>query len=144
MTMRVDKITPTTININKEKKYSDFSTNFSVHPDTGDIFLFTDANAVKNSLKNLIMTNFYERRFNERLGCNIRSQLFEQLDGDTLTDIAGEVRNCIENNERRVSIITLNVNGNDTNPYAVTINLVFNINNIPGNQNLTFVVNRIR
>jgi hypothetical protein len=43
------------------RKYSDFTINLDVHPDTGDAFAYTNVNAVKKALRNLVLTDKYER-----------------------------------------------------------------------------------
>jgi phage baseplate assembly protein W len=139
---RVDRLTPNVINQTKPKKYSDFTTNFEIHPDTGDLFLYTDANAVKKALRNLVLTNFYERRFKEKVGSNIRNKLFEQLTANVLQEIASDLRNVITNFEKRVVLENLQVNQSGED--AIIVNIVFSIANIPGSQNLSITVNRVR
>lgn len=144
MIQRVDKITASSLNQNKPKKYSDFTVNFDIHPSTGDLFLLTNENAVKTSLTNIIKTNFYERRFKETVGTNVRAQLFEQLTGDTLTEIAGQIRSAITTFEKRVTIVSLQVTGTDSNPDAINVSLLFNVANIPGTSSINVIVNRVR
>jgi phage baseplate assembly protein W len=127
----------------KKAKYSDFTMNLDAHPDTKQIFLFTDVNSVKRSLRNLIFTDKYERFFNPNLGCGIRSLLFDNMTPETLIRVKDVIKETIENYEPRVSIVEIEVLGHE-DQNAVTINLVFEIINIPERQFLQIDVNRAR
>ena len=66
-------ITPQT---NTEEFYSDFQTNFTIHPIKKDLTRLVNEDSVKRSIKNILLTNYYERRFRPRFGANIRKYLF--------------------------------------------------------------------
>jgi phage baseplate assembly protein W len=68
------------ITVQKTRKFSDLDLNFIIHPVKKDINVYTDEMAVINALKNLILTNYYERPFQPDLGSNVRKLLFENLD----------------------------------------------------------------
>ena len=55
-----------------EKVYADLDLFFRPHPVTGDISLKYDTDAVKRSVRNIMMTNYYERPFKPGFGSNIR------------------------------------------------------------------------
>ena len=63
---------------NEKPRYSDFTMNLDIHPDTKQIFTFTNANAVKRAIKNLILTDNYERLFRPDIGAGLRALLFEK------------------------------------------------------------------
>lgn len=90
-------------------RYIDFDLNFNVHPIKKDINKHKDAKAVINSVKNLVLTNHYERLFHPEIGSNIRKMLFEPMDNITAIAIEREIREVIENFEPRVTIQTLDV-----------------------------------
>ena len=48
----------------KTKIYKDFDLSFSINPITGDLGTKSDVNAIQQSIKTLINTNFFERPFN--------------------------------------------------------------------------------
>ena len=54
--------------------YKDLNLNFTANPVTGDVATITDVNAVKRSVRNLLLTNHYDRPFHPEIGSNI-SQL---------------------------------------------------------------------
>jgi len=90
-------------------RYIDLDLNFNVHPIKKDINKHKDAKAVINSVKNLVLTNHYERLFHPEIGSNIRKMLFEPMDNITAIAIEREIREVIENFEPRVTIQTLDV-----------------------------------
>lgn len=127
----------------QQKKYTDFTVNLDVHPDTGDLFRITDVNAIKRSLKNIMLTNYYERPFQPKLATNINGMLFENIGADTLSLLSDTITYAINKYEPRVNILTLNATANN-DADSVAINLVFTINNIPDQQTMNVVVNRVR
>jgi hypothetical protein len=68
-------------NVAIKEAYSDLDLLFKAHPISGDVTVKTDADAVKRAVKNIVLTNYYERPFKPSLGGNIRGLLFE-LDTD--------------------------------------------------------------
>jgi phage baseplate assembly protein W len=91
------------------RQYSDLDLNFNVHPVKKDINRWTDEQAVIHSVRNLLVTNHYERPFQPDLGSNIRRMLFEPLDNITASNLDREIRQTITNFEPRVRITTLQV-----------------------------------
>ena len=91
------------------RQYSDLDLNFNVHPVKKDINRWTDEQAVIHSVRNLLVTNHYERPFQPDLGSNIRRMLFEPLDNITASNLDREIRQTITNFEPRVIITTLQV-----------------------------------
>ena len=70
------------------KGWRDLDLSLTLHPIRGDIVPIKDDAAIKNSVKNLLITNFYERPFNDDIGANLRALLFEPA--DTITKISQE------------------------------------------------------
>jgi len=98
-----------TITANVTRKYSDLDLNFTVHPIKKDINKNVDAMAVINSIKNLILTNHYERPFQPSVGCNVQKLLFDNMDNITAIAIKREILQTIQNFEPRVGIETISV-----------------------------------
>ena len=107
---------------NKQEIYSDFQTNFSIHPIKKDLTRLTNEDSVKRSIKNILLTNHYERRFRPTFGANIRKYLFENMTPITLEVIKMDIISAIKNFESRAEIIDVIVSGaNDNNSVNVTI-----------------------
>ena len=90
----------TTKQINKI--YSDIDLSFSANPITGDISRKYDVNAVKQSLKTLILTQYYERPFQPKLGSPVYGLLFENIDMITANTLKLQIELMINKYEPRV------------------------------------------
>lgn len=105
------------------KKYSDLNLNFTKNPATGDVARLTDIEAVKRSVRNLIMTNQFERPFHPELGSSVRALLFEPITPLNAVLLEDRVREVIINFEPRASVGSVQVFDDlDNNRYKVIIN----------------------
>jgi len=77
------------------RQYSDLDLNFTIHPVRKDINRWTDEQAVIHSVRNLLVTNHYERPFQPDLGSNVRRMLFEPLDNITASNLTANQINTI-------------------------------------------------
>jgi len=59
------------------RTFSDLDLNFTAHPVTKDIVRKYDEEAIKAAVKNLVLTQNYERPFHSEIGSQIRGLLFE-------------------------------------------------------------------
>ena len=123
--------------------YSDFNTSLAVHPVKKDLSLKTDAEAVKQSIKNLVLTNKMERPFQPLLGCDIRKLLFENITPQTVLLIKQSISEVIEFHEPRASIINIAVSADDDHN-AVYVSIVFGVINNNQQQELNLVLERVR
>jgi len=89
--------------------YLDVDLTFNKRP-SGDIYKKKDASAVKQSIKNLLLTDFYEKPFQPFFGANLRAMLFELADEDTEEEVEENIRNAINKYEPRAEILTITVN----------------------------------
>lgn len=127
----------------EERTFSDLDLNFTKHPITKDVARKTGNNAIIGALKNLVLTNFYERPFNPKFGSNVRAMLFEPLDPLTGSILQKEIKILIENYEPRVSLRDVQVVADfDRNSYQVTITF-FTVNSTQPLRTVLFL-NRLR
>ena len=135
-------ITPAT---NTEEIYSDFQTNFTIHPIKKDLTRFINEDSVKRSIKNILLTNYYERPFRPRFGANLRKYLFENITPITLQTIKNDIVTAINNYEPRANIIDIIVSsGFDNNQVDVSITFT-TINNLqPVLLNASIALDRVR
>lgn len=106
----------------KNYMYSDLSLLFINHPQKNDIIPLTDIDAVKNSIKNLVLTSFYEKPFHPEIGSNIRGLLFEPGDYFTALLINDEIKKAITKYEPRVKNVNVDVvDYSYENAYNITI-----------------------
>jgi phage baseplate assembly protein W len=102
--------------------YTDLNLTFIPNPATGDINPIKDIDAIKKSVMNLILTNFYERPFQPEIGCGVRGLLFELADPITINDIENAANLVIKNFEPRVAVLDVNaIDDPDNNAYILTI-----------------------
>jgi len=86
------------------KLYSDIDFMFTKKPGSADIALSYDAQAVIRSIRNLILTNHYERLWNPDLGSNVNGLLFELINPTTADALRYEIKALIENYEPRAIV----------------------------------------
>lgn len=110
----------------RTKIYKDFDLSFNVNPITGDLGTKSDVNAIQQSIKTLINTNFFERPFQPTLGCNIRSLLFEPMSPVVANDLKTVINDVLGNYEPRIVVRDIEIRDNsDSNAYFITI--VYNV-----------------
>jgi phage baseplate assembly protein W len=84
--------------------YSDLDLDFLAHPTTGDIVKKTGTDAIKRSIRNLVLTNFYDRKFRSYIGSNAQKILFDNVNPFTATFLKDAIIEVITNFEPRVSL----------------------------------------
>ena len=132
-----------TTNIDSTRNFRDLDLNFAIHPIRKDINTHKAEYAVINSVKNLILTNHFERPFQPEVGSNIRRLLFENVDVILAAQIEREIEETINNFEPRVEVSsTTAIASPDENGYKIILEF-FVINN-PDPITINFFLERIR
>jgi len=90
-----------TITTDVVRDFKDLDLSFIVHPVKKDINKHVGVKAVINSIKNLVLTNHYEKPFQPEIGSNVRKLLFEHLDPITAIALQREIYQVIKNYEPR-------------------------------------------
>ena len=104
------------------RSWSDLDLDFLAHPVTKDIVLKRDVESIKRSVRNLIMTNKFERPFQPQIGSGVRGVLFDLVGPTTAVVLQDEIRRVIENYEPRAELVNVRVIGDiNKNGYYVTI-----------------------
>lgn len=104
------------------RAFKDFSIGFKSNPNTEDFSVVKNENAIKQSVRNLVLTGFFERPFQPRKGSRLREMLFEPYDVFLAEDIKEEISNVITRFEPRVVLNAVRVKeGEDTNTLNVEI-----------------------
>ena len=104
--------------------YSDFDSTFLPHPFTGQISRKTNVDSIKTALRNLILTNKYERLRNPEFGSNLRRYLFENFTDSTAYEIQDHIKFLISNYEPRIRPLEINVSTDEDNN-AINIRIIF-------------------
>lgn len=127
----------------KIELFSDFRTDFAKHPLNDDVLVKTDEAAVKESIRNLLLTNKGERLFRPNLGSNLRYMLFDSNTPVVLKLIQEQVRDTLETYEPRINIDDINIISNlDDN--VVQIVIMFSIRNTEHQLSTTVFLERTR
>lgn len=123
--------------------YSDLDLSLNLHPAKMDISPVTDIRAVRNAVKNLVLTNFGERPFQPKLGSNVTALLFEQADQFTAIQMKKEIYRLLEDHEPRINATRVEIlDDADANAYRVSIN--FNIVQANTQTGVEFALQRLR
>jgi len=123
--------------------YADISLNFETSPKSKDLLMIRDENAIRRSIKNLVLTNKYERFFAPEIGGNIVGLLFENLDTLTLSQIENHVEAVITNYEPRAKVLRV-VATPELNNNAVTVTITFAILGAKKPLDIAILLERIR
>jgi phage baseplate assembly protein W len=124
--------------------YSDIDLFFGPKPGSKDISKVTDISAVKRSVRNLILTNPYEKPFHPEIGSGVRDILFELMTPITAYVLTMKIEEVIINFEPRARLVGVRALPNlDNNAYEVTIE--FYVVNAPTELiNMEILLERVR
>ena len=112
------------------RQYRDLDLFFTKRSKDKDVNILTNIGAVKRSVRNLILTNFYEKPFHPEIGCGIRGLLFEPAGPLTSIAISQAATDVLANYEPRANVIGIDVRPDlDRNAYDMTVN--FSVVNQP-------------
>lgn len=116
------------------ERYSDFNTTFEMNPFTGMLARATNEEAVKQSLRNIVLTECGERFYDSNKGSKIKQSLFELFDV-AMYDVAKiQLRGALEFYEPRARIIDIEFGptASDLDSNALRVKITFSVINIPG------------
>lgn len=123
--------------------YADFTLDLDKAYNSKDLLLLKNEDAVKSSIRNILLTNRNERPFNPFLGSDISAILFENITPSTTSLLKEFIVKSIENFEPRAKLITVEVSpSDDLNQYYITV--VFTITTNPQPVALDLILNRVR
>lgn len=126
----------------RKKDYSDIDLSFTLNT-INDVYKKLDAEAVRQSVKNIVLTSYHEKPFRPNFGTGVRELLFELLDQPLVNEIDFKIRQAIQKWEPRAKVEDLKVQGlPDDNALIVT--LVFSIRNSNKMVTLETTITRLR
>ena len=110
--------------------YKDLNLNFGINPVTSDVTTVTDVTAVKRSVRNLLLTNHYDRPFHPEIGSNVQALLFENFGPITGNQLSRQIEELIANFEPRARVESVECFPlPDVNTYDIRI--YFYVENLP-------------
>jgi len=127
----------------RKSLYADLNTLFVVHPTLKDIKPVTDIDAVKNAVKNLVLSSRYDRPFHPELGCRITDMLFENASPFTAVAIRQEIEQILQEFEPRINQIVVGIL-DDSERNAYMVNISFNVIYDNRQEEISFYLNRLR
>jgi phage baseplate assembly protein W len=126
----------------RDKAYKDIDLAFVLRPD-GDLYRKTDAAAVKQAIKNLLMTGAGERPFRPNLGANLGTMLFENATDATELELELLITTAISNYEPRAELINIKIDSElDRNQIFVAV--TFKVRNTQEQVTLETSLSRLR
>ena len=130
-------------NVATPNRYKDLDIFFTPHPVTGDITVKTDTDAVRRSVRNIILTNKYERPFKPNFGGSLRDMLFELDTMPKIRRVKERIVKTVETFEPRVNNVSV-ILEESQNTNTIRCTIFYNINNSVSNQRVEFTLTRAR
>ena len=104
------------------RQYSDLDLFFGRKTSNNDVSKITDIQAVKRSIRNLVLLNTYEKPFHPEISSGVRGMLFENMTPITATILARKIEDVINNFEPRARLISVTaIPDLDRNAYEVAV-----------------------
>lgn len=111
---------------------------------SGDIYTLKDIEAVKRSVRLLVLTNLGERPFSPFLGSDVYGSLFENADAFTEITLKRKISDVINNWEPRARLIKVDVNFDDIDNNGIKVEIHFYVVNIPEPVSVKVNLERVR
>ncbi len=126
------------------RQYADLDLFFSKKNSDSDINKVTDIQAVKRSVRNLVLLNHYEKPFHPEIASGIREMLFELMTPITAIVLTRKIEDVIKNFEPRARLVGVSAFPDlERNAYEVKIE--FYVVNTPTELvDLTVMLERLR
>jgi len=123
--------------------FSDFGANLEQIPGRTDLSRKVNEQAVRESIKNLVLTDRGERLFQPDIGCNIRGSLFENIDQNTILILKENIKSTLKTYEPRCDVKDVIVNAN-IDRHEIFVKIIFSVINSGKDSALTIDLSRIR
>lgn len=127
----------------RKKGHRDLDLKLGIHPIRKDLNVLKDDNAIKNAIRNLLVTNANERPFQPFLGANLRGLLFEPADALTKIALRENILEVINNHEPRVEVQDIDIKDlADQNAYKILLKM--RIKEFDNDDTVEIVLRRLR
>ena len=126
------------------RRYTDLDLFFGKKTSNSDVSEVVDIQAVKRSVRNLVLMNVYEKPFHPEIASGVRGMLFELMTPVTAVILSRQIEDVIINFEPRVKLVGVRtIPDLDKNAYEVSIE--FYVVNTPTELvELTLFLERLR
>ena len=110
----------------RTQKFVDLDLNFKPHPNTGDVSVKKDEDAVKQAIKTLVLTKLFERPFNPYKASRVSNLLFENFNPALEDTIEDNIRDLIDQYEPRAELLGVNVDFR-TSDHSLILTIYFRV-----------------
>ena len=126
--------------------YKDLSLFFTPNPVSGDVTMVTDVQDIKRSVRNLVMTNRFEKPFHPEIASHVRDLLFERFTPITFNLLRNRIETVLANYEPRVSVTDIEIDdsGRAMDNNELNVRIFFTLRNDPQIQSVDILLERIR
>ena len=108
--------------LQRKESYVDVPFFISMNPFTYDFNVIKEMSALRQSVKNIVLTNKGERAFDDFFGCDPYGSLFENFDYEMVIALQSRIANNIQIYEPRVVVNDVLIL-NDAKNNAIKINI---------------------
>ena len=128
--------------------YRDFSLFFTKNPVTGDVSTLTDVADVKRAVRNLVLTNEFDRPFHPEIASHVRDLLFQPFTAITYNLLRNRIDKVLEIYEPRAKLTRIEIDDREfqnMDNNTLSVKIFFTILNAPTNEeNVDIMLERIR
>ena len=126
--------------------YKDISLYFTKNPVTGDVTEVTDVQDIKRSVRNLVLTNRFEKPFHPEIASHVRDLLFERFTPITFNLLRNRIETVLANYEPRVSVTDVEIDdtGEAIDGNELNVRIHFTLKNDPQIQSVDILLERVR
>ena len=94
---------------------TDLNLSFEINSNTGDFNKLSTEAVIRRSLDTILTTGMMEKPFREDFGSDVAIRLFEIAGSRDIPAIQSQIRNAIDRNEPRITLLDLAVYGDFPN-----------------------------
>jgi hypothetical protein len=126
--------------------YKDLSLFFTPNPVSGDVTMVTDVQDIKRSVRNLVLTNRFEKPFHPEIASHVRDLLFERFTPITFNLLRNRIETVLANYEPRVSVTDVEIDdtGEAIDGNELNVRIFFTLKNDPQIQSVDILLERVR
>ena len=128
--------------------YRDFSLFFTKNPVTGDVSTLTDVADIKRSVRNLVLTNEFDRPFHPEIASHVRDLLFQPFTAITYNLLRNRIDKVLEIYEPRATLTRIEIDDREfqnMDNNTLSVKIFFTLLNAPTNEeNVDIMLERIR
>lgn len=122
--------------------YKDFSLSFKSNPVTGDFSTLKNEEAIKQSVRNIVLTARGEKLFQPNFGSSLMGMLFENYTPFMIDAIQDEIAISLQNNEVRIKILNIDVEDDQYDLNALSVTVEYQIIGQPVMKNFSFLLTK--